>query len=49
MKKQDIVPVPLQQTESVFKNQGSKTPQKPELACRISAMCIMFLGKTNKV
>lgn len=35
MKKQDIVPVPLPQTDSVSKHQVIKHQEKPELAYRI--------------
>lgn len=35
MKKQDIVAVSLQQTDSSSKEPVKKTPQKPQLACRI--------------
>ena len=33
MKRQDIVPVPLQQTDSMSKDYKCKTPQEPKLAC----------------
>lgn len=33
--KQDIVAVSLQQTDSSSKDSVNKTPQKPQLACRI--------------
>ncbi|SLC85230.1 Uncharacterised protein [Mycobacteroides abscessus subsp. abscessus] len=35
MKRQDIVPVSLQQIDFMSKDYESKTPQKPKLACRI--------------